>query len=169
MPGPPCAERLDACRAGTCRLCWLWRHDRRYRREWGGNSAGVTDPLRPAPGGPPPGPPRPAAGPGAELAALLHSLGLAACLTCQARARQMDAWGTAGCRARRAEIAGWLRAAAAGMSGAAQAWAALRAAASGLAWRLDPADVYGSLVDEACRRAEVKEAAAPAATFPRAD
>lgn len=52
-----------------------------------------------------------ASGPGTELKALLRTVGIVAkpgC-SCNAKARQLDAWGPDECEARLEEIVGWLR------------------------------------------------------------
>lgn len=98
-------------------------------------------------------------GVGSQLWRLLESLGIkhtAAC-KCLELAEQMNAWGPAGCRLARAEIVERMRANAKHYGWGAVATAAARAVTTGLAWRLDLADVYGSLVDEAIRLAELAE------------
>jgi hypothetical protein len=145
----------DCDRTGHCRLCWLYAHNAGYRALWGGRADDATPPASPAPGGRAPAPsssqPPPESGPGTELAALLKSVGLEACLACRARATLMDRWGVEGCRRRREEIAGWLREAAAGRT-----WAEAVRAVGLLAAGVNPLDPFGSLVDLACVRAEVK-------------
>ena len=94
-------------------------------------------------------------GPGTELMKLLRDLGInppKGC-ECKRRAAEMDAWGVEGCRQRRAEIVGWMREAWGQAGWGELLLAAARAAAGGLALRLDPFDVAGSLIDEANRRA----------------
>jgi hypothetical protein len=149
----PCQDRHPEFTDG-CRLCWLARHDARYMRLWGvpGDPELVPEGSEfklPAP--------RPASGPGTELKAILATLGIApdGC-ACNARARRMDAGGVEWCRTHRDEIAGWLRDEA-GKRGWGDVFAAgARAVLSGLAFRIDPADVYGSLVSLAIERAEAK-------------
>jgi glycosyltransferase involved in cell wall biosynthesis len=68
----------------------------------------------------------------------------------------MDAWGTDGCRQRRNEIAAEMRENAKTVSWFQKVRAAALAVKAGLAWSLNPADVFGSLVDEAIRRAEAR-------------
>jgi len=68
----------------------------------------------------------------------------------------MDAWGVEGCREHREEIVAWLR-----ESYAATTWTERLAAGGiaiidGLAFQLDLSDPFGSLVDEAIRRAAEK-------------
>lgn len=95
-------------------------------------------------------------GPGTELRRLLLELGITTsdgCL-CAARATQMDAWGAGGCREHREEISTWLREAASKRSWPEFLFSAVRAVSSGaLSW-IDPSNPYGSIVDEAIRRAE---------------
>lgn len=57
-----------------------------------------------------PGVPAPG-GPGTELKALLGKIGIRSTPTCScnANARQMDAWGADQCESREDEIVGWLR------------------------------------------------------------
>lgn len=40
----------------TCRLCWLYEHDPRYRQLWGGDPAAVTPARAPSPEPPRPSP-----------------------------------------------------------------------------------------------------------------
>ena len=93
-------------------------------------------------------------GPGTELKALLASLGLSVeCRPCSDWSRQMDQWGPDGCIQQRGQIVERLRDAEAKQGWAARLKAAALAVATGLAFRLDPTDHLGSLVDEAIRRA----------------
>lgn len=98
-------------------------------------------------------------GPGGELARLLAEIGAeptSGKCSCAARAREMDGWGIDGCRERREEIKDWLREAYKGTSWR-ELFAAISAAAkSGLALRINPLDPFGSLLDEAIRRAEAE-------------
>ena len=73
---------------------------------------------------------------------------------CRRRMRQMDEWGVEGCREHREEIIGWLREGQERYGWGARITAGWRAVVSGLAWRINPGDPLGSLVDEAVRRAE---------------
>jgi len=95
---------------------------------------------------------RPAApvhGPGAELLRLVRELRIGGLgCACNSAAAQMDAWGLAGCRARRTEISGWLL----------EAGVRIRALADPPEW-LDCAQPGASLVDEAIRRADAAELA----------
>ena len=95
-------------------------------------------------------------GPGSELWRLLESLGIQHTATCKclSLAERMNDWGPVGCRAARADIVDQMRINAQQYGWAAVAKAATAALVSGLAWRLDPTDVYGSLVDESIRRAQ---------------
>jgi len=106
-------------------------------------------------------------GPGSQLWRLLETLGVKHTTDCEClgRAERMNAWGVAGCRAARGEIVAWM------VEGKDRyGWAgAVKAATAGVAemvsdvlhgrwpW-LNPLDPFGSLVDEAIRRAEVAEA-----------
>ena len=71
-----------------------------------------SHPAYPRPRVPPPPPPAPkSGGPGTELKGLLKDwLGIVASpnCSCNARARQMDAWGPDECERRLPEIVGWL-------------------------------------------------------------
>jgi hypothetical protein len=99
-------------------------------------------------------------GPGTEMSSMLHTVGInprSGC-DCHAKALQMDKWGVDGCRENRELIVGWIREGAPRWSWSEKLRAVANAAISGLAWTLDPMDPYGSLVDEAIRRAEEKEA-----------
>ncbi len=82
----------------------------------------------------------PAGGPGTELTAALEGWGFKSCALCKARARQMDAWSSAGCEEHFDEIVGWIseQAKARGLLG--------RMASLGVPW----------LVREAIRRAKEK-------------
>lgn len=95
--------------------------------------------------------------------ALKRDLGIsdAQCASCRQVMLEMNAAGVAGVRARRAHYAEHLRHAAEQQRWAVRLRAAAGALWSGLAWRLDPGDPYGSLVDEACRRQEALEGKIP--------
>lgn len=96
------------------------------------------------------------AGPGSELITLLKSLGLVESYGCgcKDKARQMDAWGIAGCREHAAEIAEWLRSGEEFVPAWAKTLAVARAFASGLVLSLRWSDPFGSLLREAIRRSE---------------
>ena len=100
-------------------------------------------------------------GPGTELKAILATLGIAHSPTCDcnARARQMDEWGVPGCKMRRDEIIEWLREGQARWGWKDKLAAAAKAVTSGLALKLNPLDVFSSLVDESIQRAESIELA----------
>lgn len=132
---PPLCQRrrhrwLDAARAASSR------------------SPATPPRVKPLPAGP-------SGGPGTELKRLLSSLGIqAANCACNDRARQMDAWGVAGCKENRETILAWLR-----QEQARRGWrdklkAAALAVSSGLAFRLDPLDPAAGLLDEALRRCD---------------
>lgn len=65
----------------------------------------------------------------------------------------MEQWGVEGCIAHRAEIVEWLRTAAEERGWSAVIAAAIEAVKTGEAFTMNPLDPYGSLVDEAIRRA----------------
>lgn len=99
--------------------------------------------------------------PGDELKSLLESLDIyddSGC-GCDAMRRNMNSWRVAGCRERREQIVDYLASKAAERGWGTKIWAAVRAVAAGATW-LNPLDVYGSLTDEAIRRAESATAAA---------
>lgn len=73
-------------------------------------------------------------------------------------ALKMNRWGTAGCRERREEIVTHLQKQAEKFGWTGLLYVAARTIGSGLAFRLSLIDPIGSLVDEAIRRAEAKEA-----------
>lgn len=98
---------------------------------------------------------RPKGHPGTELKKLLAMLGFTAksgC-KCNSKARQMDTWGVAGCRAHEDEIVAWLREEQKKAGWLEKAGAVRRAAANAMTF-LNPLDPAGSLVREAIRRAE---------------
>lgn len=120
-------------------------------------------------------------GPGTEMKAILSSIGVnpsPAC-DCNARARQMDAWGVKGCKEHRDEIIkfiedgqqrwGWKSridySASVGEEleppkSIKEKFSVLwKTVTSGLVFKLNPFHPIESLVDEAIRRAEVKEQA----------
>jgi hypothetical protein len=99
--------------------------------------------------------------PGNELKKLIDDLGLEASQDCGCvdKARKMNLWGAEGCRVHRAAIAAWLK-----ESAAATSWlekAATAAKLIGKSW-FNPLDPYGSLVDDALRRAVAAVDAPPA-------
>jgi hypothetical protein len=95
-------------------------------------------------------------GVGSQLWSLLESLAVRHSATCDclAWAERMNAWGPPGCRLARAEIVAHMRASAKNYGWGDLAIAAAKAMTTGLAWRINPLDIYGSLLDEAIRRAE---------------
>jgi SAM-dependent methyltransferase len=97
---------------------------------------------------------------------LLSSLGIEHRDDCQclAWAERMNAWGPAGCRQQRAAISAHMRDSARGYGWGDLTKAAAKAVTTGLALRLNPLDLYGSLLDESIRRTE----AAPATPKPEA-
>ena len=74
----------------------------------------------------------------------------------------MNGWGPAGCRLARDEIVNGMKANAAAYGWGDVTKAAVLAVRTGLVWQLNPLDVYGSLVDEAIRRAEQVQHGLPA-------
>jgi hypothetical protein len=94
------------------------------------------------------------AGRGTHLRALLASIGLrpTGC-RCNEGVRLMDAWGVQGCLERREEIVAWLKGEYDRLGWGRRLVAAARAVTTGLAFRIDPADAVGSVVDEVIRRA----------------
>lgn len=95
-------------------------------------------------------------GPGSQLWLLLESLGIRHSPNCKclALAKRMNAWGPSGCRLARTEIVEQMRVNAQGYGWGTVAVAAGKAVLTGMVRWIDLADVYGSLVDEAIRRAE---------------
>lgn len=98
-------------------------------------------------------------GPGTELKKILESLGVTptANCACNQRAEEMNNLGVEGCRAKRDEIAGWLREGSSAWGWREKLAAAASAVAQGLAFRLNVLDPYPGLVDEAIRRAAERE------------
>ena len=96
-----------------------------------------------------------AVGPGAELQKLTAELGIrpkSGC-DCSAIARQMDAWGIEGCQDRREEILARMAKNYQEYDWQDKLKATVKAVTSGLAWRINPLDPLGSILDEAIRRA----------------
>jgi hypothetical protein len=98
-------------------------------------------------------------GPGSQLWRLLESLHVRHTATCPCLgfAEQMNAWGVAGCRLARPEIVEHMRTHARAYGWGTFVQAAGRAVLTGLAWRIDLTNPYGSLADESIRRAEASE------------
>jgi len=98
-------------------------------------------------------------GPGSQLWRLFESLGVKHSATCECltRAEQMNAWGVAGCREHRDEIADWMRRDQDRFGWRDKLTAATRAVTTGLAFRLSPLDPFPGIIDEAIRRAETAE------------
>lgn len=95
-------------------------------------------------------------GVGSTLWRLLASLGIQHTTTCSCLtlAEEMNRLGPDGCRRERSRLVASMRRNARVYGWGAVTVAATRAVASGLAWRLNPLDPYGSLLDEAIRRVE---------------
>jgi hypothetical protein len=102
-------------------------------------------------------------GPGSHLWRLLEGVGVKHSPTCKCvtLARQMNGWGSQGCKARRAEIIENMRTNADAYGWKTLATATAKAVLTGLAWRLNPLDLYGSLVDEAVRRSAAEPVRPP--------
>jgi hypothetical protein len=101
--------------------------------------------------------PPPGFGPGTELTTMIRDeLGVdaAGCKRCKWLAREMDLVGVEGVRLARDYYASRLRENADNRGWGTMATAAVGSLKSGLALRLKPWDLYGSLVEEACRRAQ---------------
>lgn len=97
-------------------------------------------------------------GPGTELKKLLQEMGVYAeeqC-GCEHRMQLMNAWGVDGCKAQRSVVVGWLQEAQTEKGWGVTAAAVLKAA-TGSFWP-NPIAPFESLVDEAIRRSEAKEA-----------
>lgn len=94
-------------------------------------------------------------GPGTELQGILASIGIKPGPTCPCleMMRKMNRWGVDGCRRHRGEIVLHLQEQMAARSWNEKLSAAALATVSGIAFRLNPVDVPGSMVDEAIRRA----------------
>lgn len=101
----------------------------------------------------------PSSGPGTELKAILHSLGVdpGPSCDCNQRAEQMDKWGVDGCKRYRDEIVGWLKEGQTRWGWKEKLAIAAKAVTTGLAFSLSLLDPIPGLVDEAIRRAEEKE------------
>lgn len=112
---------------------------------------------------------RPAtAGPGTELKRILSDLGLIgtnAC-GCGKKVAAMNRWGVDGCQSRFAEIRSWLIESRKKTSWGDKITAVMRAATSGLALQLNPADVEGSLLQLAIDRAAQNQTPCPLSKEP---
>lgn len=100
----------------------------------------------------------PAEGPGTELKLMLASLGITntpAC-DCAAKAKQMDLWGVDGCIERKEQIVGWIKEGAPRWGWTSKLSAGWNAIFTGLAFQLDLANPYESLVTLAIERAAAK-------------
>jgi hypothetical protein len=98
----------------------------------------------------------PFSGPGTELKKLLELLGIKSFEECHCESRmlQMNRWGVEGCRENFETIRGWIAESQSASGWSVMISAGARAAASGIALRIDPLDVAGSLVRIAIERAE---------------
>ena len=100
-------------------------------------------------------------GVGSHMWRLLSELGIEhnnGC-KCLALAIKMNEWGPDGCRSHKKEIVSDMRENAKSYGWSSVTKAAVNAFKNGVAWRLNLADIYGSLLDEAIRRTEVHHAA----------
>ena len=97
---------------------------------------------------------------GSQLWTLLEELGIEHIPGCKclALAIKMNEWGPEGCRLHRKEIVSDMRENAKLYGWGSVTKAAVNAFKNGVAWRLNLADIYGSLVDEAIRRTEMQHA-----------
>lgn len=84
------------------------------------------------------------------------------CGRCDEMIGRMNAWGVAGCREHRAEIAEHLKTAYEELTWSEWLLAIARAATNGLVLRINPFDRIGSLVDEAIRQFESEATAGSA-------
>lgn len=103
---------------------------------------------------------RPDRGPGTELKKMLAQLGAirtAGC-GCDEMISKMNAWGPGGCREHRSEIVAHLRAAYKDLDWSSAAKAVAAGALAAWSLKLNPIDPLGSLVDEAIRRSENRDA-----------
>ena len=153
-----CTDPNFCAEAAAARRRVRWWNERRV-------GLGLAPHLPPAGG--PPLRHAPEHGPGTEQKQVIKELGFDEdCAACDSFARLMNLWGPAGCRRRRDEIVAHLRekAAARGWAGKARAFA--RATAGGVIRDFKLADPYGSLVDEAIRRAEERQPPPPPAPPP---
>lgn len=100
-------------------------------------------------------------GPGTELHNMLAELGINPSPTCECNERMtaMNDWRVAGCKENRETIIGWLRDGQVKWGWRDRMVAMAKAVASGIAFKLNPLDPMPGMVDEAIRRAELKEAA----------
>jgi hypothetical protein len=107
-------------------------------------------------------------GVGSHLWRLLESLNVRHSPTCEclAWAERMNAWGPAGCRLARAEIVAHMRDSAKHYGWGELARSAAKAVTTGLVWRINLLDLYGSLLDEAIRRAEKSGPPGPGGSSP---
>lgn len=108
-------------------------------------------------------------GPGTELKAILASLGIQPSVSCDcnAKARQMDAWGPEGCRKNFDIIVKWMQEGAPNWGWLAYLSAAANAVATGLAFKINPTDPFPGIVEQAIKRAEEKEGVESPAVTPK--
>lgn len=97
-------------------------------------------------------------GPGTELKRILSSLGISPSPSCHCgkKMAEMNRRGVEGCRATKDEIAGWLREGQDKWGWASKVKAAALAVTTGIAFKVNWADPFPDLVEEACKRAEGK-------------
>lgn len=101
----------------------------------------------------------PSWGPGTELKKLLKEIGIEEnprC-DCNAKARQMDAWGIDGCQERLDTIVKWMKDNYVRWGWKDRVTAAAKAVKTGLAFKLNPLDPFPSLIQAAIEEAKKKE------------
>lgn len=110
-------------------------------------------------------------GVGSQLWRLLSALGIEHSQGCRCLdwAERMNAWGPDGCRLARDQIVQHMRASAKSYGWGNISKAVTKAITTGLAFRLSVTDPYGSLLDEAIRRAEQSSPPTPNAGLDDAD
>lgn len=135
------ASKAEYVRGVHCPRCTLWRYNPASRAAWEGQPIKAKEPT-------------PVGGPGTELKRLFASLGVTGKPGCGCRevAAEMDRLGVVGVRAGLERLAGILREKAKEKGWMEKTKIALRATIRGIV--LNPFDVYGSLIELACRRAE---------------
>lgn len=98
-------------------------------------------------------------GPGTEMKGILSSLHIhpSESCDCNGKANKMDEWGVEGCREHFDEIVGWMKEGAPKWNWSDKLKAATLAVVTGLAFKLNPADPFPGIIEEAIRLAELKE------------
>ena len=116
----------------------------------------MSDMKRDTPVPPPPPPPKRLRGVGDHVKCITQELGLRmkqGC-DCEALAAEMNRLGPDGCRRERKKLVDGLRHNARQYSWGEHLKAAAKSVTTGLIWSIDITDPYGSMLDEAIRRAE---------------